>query len=187
MNLMKHSKDPRMTQIDIICPSTCLGYCAVFCRKKSCISGKDSLATKNQKYIESNKFLRVKTLYFSTDFEQVLHYHYIALQQREFSEATGARGTCQCLPLVRSYGSVPGAGTQPTVPGLTYGNSTPARITDCPWRLTPARPPFPSTSRSKRQPNIFPVSSASVPWPSDAAAPVQARPEEGNHLFRSLS
>nr|XP_027222194.1 uncharacterized protein LOC113814337 [Penaeus vannamei] len=82
---------------------------------------------------------------------------------REVSEATGARGTCQCLPLVRSYGSVPGAGTQPTVPGLTYGNSTPERISDCPWRLTPARPPFPSTSRSKRQPNIFPVSSASVP------------------------
>ncbi|XP_047492778.1 uncharacterized protein LOC125041664 [Penaeus chinensis] len=60
---------------------------------------------------------------------------------RDVPEATGTTGTCQCLPLVRSYGSVPGAGTQPNVPGLTCGNSTPERISDCPWQLTPARPP----------------------------------------------
>lgn len=77
-----------------------------------------------------------------------------ALQRRDVPVATGTTGPCQCLPLVRSYGSVSGAGTQPTVPGLTYGNSTPARISDWPWQLTPARPltPQPPGADVRRTP-----------------------------------
>lgn len=109
-----------------------------------------------------------------------------ALQRRDVPVATGTTGPCQCLPLVRSYGSVSGAGTQPTVPGLTYGNSTPARISDWPWQLTPARPPYPPSLQEQTSDEHLSLQHCKHSFAFWCSCPAWARPEEMNRLFCSL-